>query len=99
MSILRGRCGTVNSQHTPGLKFNKLKSFSRGEIDQNHVDKRILGGKGLQYEDSTSIGRTKVTPLGADMNLSATIWSAADRIRKLILRGQCRMVRSHPVLN
>ena len=37
--------------------------------------------------------------LGADINLSATVWSAADRIRKLILRGQCGMVRFHPVLN
>ena len=53
MSILRGRCGTVNIR--PGFKFNKLKSFSRGEIDQNHVDKKILGRKGLQNEDSTSI--------------------------------------------
>ena len=32
------------------FKINKLKSFSGVEIDQNHVDKRILGGKGLQYK-------------------------------------------------
>ena len=44
-----------HGQYSPGFKFNKLKSFSRGKIDQNHVDKRILGGKGLQYEDSRSI--------------------------------------------
>ena len=36
--------------------------------------------------------------LGADINLSATDWSAADRITKLTLRGQCGMVRFHPVL-
>ena len=49
MSILRGRCGTVN-YHPVLYKINKLKSFSGVEIDQNHVDKRILGGKGLQYK-------------------------------------------------
>ena len=70
MSILRGRCGTVNSQHTPGLKFNKLKSFSRGEIDQNHVDKRILGGKGLQYEDSTSIAFVRPVRYGTGIALT-----------------------------
>ena len=37
--------------------------------------------------------------LGADINLSGTVWSAADRTRKLILRGQCGMVRFHPVLS
>ena len=37
MSILRGRCGTVNI-HPVLIKFNKLKSFSRVEIDQDHVD-------------------------------------------------------------
>ena len=30
------------------FKFNKLKSFSGVEIDQNHVDKRILGERVLQ---------------------------------------------------
>ena len=35
------------------FKFNKLKSFSGVEIDQNHVDKRILGGKGF------AVGRLK----------------------------------------
>ena len=29
--------------------------------------------------------------------MSATVCSAADRIRKIILRGQCGMVRFHPV--
>ena len=49
-------------QHTSGLK-KKLKSLSRGEIDKSHVDKRILGGKGLQYEDSTSITFCPVSAL------------------------------------
>ena len=53
MSILRGRCGTVNYHPVSNL-INK-KAFSGGKSDRNHVDKRILGGKGLQYEDSTSI--------------------------------------------
>ena len=35
------------------FKFNKLKSFSGVEIDQNHVDKRLLGGKGF------AVGRLK----------------------------------------
>ena len=52
-----------HGQYSPGFKVNKLKSFSRGKIDQNHVDKRILGGKGLQYEDSRSI--TFVLPVYA----------------------------------
>ena len=34
-----------HGQLSPRFKFNKLKSFSGVEIDQNHVDKRILGGK------------------------------------------------------
>ena len=46
------------------IRFKKkLKSFSRGEIDKSHVDKRILGGKGLQYEDSTSITFCPVSAL------------------------------------
>ena len=49
MSSLRGRCGTVNIH--PVFKFNKLKAFP-GEIDQNHVDKRILGGKGLKTQQA-----------------------------------------------
>ena len=36
-----------HGQLSPRFKFNKLKSFSGVEIDQNHVDKRILGGKGF----------------------------------------------------
>ena len=52
MSILHGRCGTVKL--SPGSKFNKLRRYSQGKSDQNHVNKRIPGGKGLQYEDSTS---------------------------------------------
>ena len=39
-----------HGQLSPRFKINKLKSFSGVEIDQNHVDKRILGGKGLQYK-------------------------------------------------
>ena len=44
-------------------------------------------------------GGQKFMLLGADINLSGTVWSAADRIRKLILRGQCGMVKFHPLLN
>ena len=44
--------------------------------------------------------RTKVYKLlGADINLTATVGSAVDRIRKLIFSGQCGMVQYHPVLN
>ena len=42
-----------HGQLSPRCKFNKLKSFSGVEIDQNHVDKRILGGKGF------AVGRLK----------------------------------------
>ena len=42
-----------HGQLSPRFKFNKLKSFSGVEIDQNHVDKRILGGKGF------AVGRLK----------------------------------------
>ena len=42
-----------HGQWSPRFKFNKLKSFSGVEIDQNHVDKRILGGKGF------AVGRLK----------------------------------------
>ena len=44
-------------------------------------------------------GGQKFMLLGAGINLSGTLWSAADRIRKLILRGQCGTVRFHAVLN
>ena len=44
-------------------------------------------------------GGQKFMLLGAAINLSGTLWSAADRIRKLILRGQCGTVRFHAVLN
>ena len=44
-------------------------------------------------------GGEKCMLLGADINLSGTVWSAADRIRKLILRGQHGIVKFHPVLN
>ena len=73
MSIFAWR--VWHGQYSPGFKFNKLKSFSRGKIDQNHVNKRILGGKGLQYEDSRSI--TFVLPVrygaGVALTLSADI--------------------------
>ena len=36
-----------HGQISPRFKFDKLKSFSGVEIDQNHVDKRILRGKGF----------------------------------------------------
>ena len=43
-----------HGQLSPRFKFNKLKSFSGVEIDQNHVDnKMILGGKGF------AVGRLK----------------------------------------
>ena len=42
-----------HGQLSPRFKFNKLKSFSGVEIDQNHVDKRILEGKGF------AVGRLK----------------------------------------
>ena len=42
-----------HGQLSPRFKFNKLKSFSGVEIDQNHVDKRILRGKGF------AVGRDK----------------------------------------
>ena len=42
-----------HGQLSPRFKFKILKSFSGVEIDQNHVDKRILGGKGF------AVGRLK----------------------------------------
>ena len=51
MSILCGRCGTVklspvgnliNEEGIPGVKSRQ------NHVD--HVDKRILGGKGLKYK-------------------------------------------------
>ena len=42
-----------HGQLSPRFKFIKLKSFSGVEIDQNHVDKRIPGGKGF------AVGRRK----------------------------------------
>ena len=66
MSILRGRCGAAN--YHPVLSLINKTDFPWGKSDQNHVDKRILGGKGLQYEDSTSI--TFVRPVfEANINL------------------------------
>ena len=76
-----------HGQYSPGFKVNKLKSFSRGKIDQNHVDKRILGGKGLQYEDSRSI--TFVLPVrygtGVALTLSAVI-GQPKKTQKVTLR-------------
>ena len=60
-----------HGQYSPGFKFNKLKSFSRVKIDQNHVDKRILGGKGLQYGSSTSI--TFVLPVRYGTGVALTL--------------------------
>ena len=42
-----------HGQLSPRFRFNKLKSFSGVEIDKNHVDKRIVGGKGF------AVGRLK----------------------------------------
>ena len=36
-----------HGQYSPGFKLNKLKSFPRGEIDQNHVYKKDSRGKGF----------------------------------------------------
>ena len=53
LSILRGRCGTV--KYHPVFNLKNYKALPGVKSDQNHVDKRILGGKGLQYKGSTSI--------------------------------------------
>ena len=42
-----------HGQYSPGFKFNKLKSFSRVEIDQDHVDYKDSRGKGF------AVGRLK----------------------------------------
>ena len=48
--------GVGRSNYHPVLKsINYVRRYSGKKTDQNHVDKRILGGKGLQYKDSTSI--------------------------------------------
>ena len=36
-----------HGQYSPGFRFNKLKSFSPGEIDRNHVDLKDSRGKGF----------------------------------------------------
>ena len=36
-----------HAQYSPGFKFNKLKSFSRVEIDRTHVDLKDSRGKGF----------------------------------------------------
>ena len=36
-----------HGQHSPGFEFNRLKSFSRVEIDRNHVDLKDSRGKGF----------------------------------------------------
>ena len=43
-----------HGQLSPRFKFNKLKSFSGVEIDQNHVDKRILGPRGKGFCSRTT---------------------------------------------
>ena len=65
---LRGTCGTVN--YHPALK--NQKAFPWEKSDQNHVDKRILGGKGLRYEDSTNI--IFVRPVYILYIMSDVIW-------------------------
>ena len=49
-SILLGRCGTVKLSH--GLILKHQEGIPGVKSDQNHVGKRILGGKSLQYEGS-----------------------------------------------
>ena len=46
MSILRGRCGTVNIHPVLNL-INYIKSFSRVEIDRTHVDLKDSRRKGF----------------------------------------------------
>ena len=53
VSIFRGRCGTVKL--SPRFKVIKLIAIPGWKSDQNNVDQRLLEGKGLQYEGSTSI--------------------------------------------
>ena len=36
-----------HGQYSPGFKFNKQNSFSRGDIDRNHVDLKDPTGKGF----------------------------------------------------
>ena len=43
----------------------------------------VLSCAMLQKNDNADFRRTKFMFLGADINLSATVWSAADRITKL----------------
>ena len=38
MTWVAGVARVWHGQYSPGFKFNKLKSFSRVEIDQDHVD-------------------------------------------------------------
>ena len=47
--------GVGRSNYQPVLNLINQGGIPRAKSDQNHVDKRILGGKRLQYEDSTSI--------------------------------------------
>ena len=41
-----------HGQLSPRFKFNKLKSFSGVEIDQNHVDKRIKKLSGVEIDQN-----------------------------------------------
>ena len=42
-----------HGQYSPGFEFNKLKSFSRVEIDRNHVDLKDSRGKGFAHVCTT----------------------------------------------
>ena len=68
MSILRGRCGTVN-YHPVLYKINKLKSFSGVEIDQ----------KGFAVQESRSI--TFVRPVRYGTGVALTLRCSCGSIQ------------------
>ena len=74
-----------HGQLSPRFKFNKLKSFSGVEIDQNHVDKRILGGKGF------AVGRLKrhnFCPASVVMLTVCDIWKCSTSLFDLAFRAK-----------
>ena len=73
-------------QLSPGFEFNKLKGLSWGKSDQNNVDKRILGGKGLQYKDSTSITFVRPVRYGPGVALTLSVVHVDPFSKKTILR-------------
>ena len=53
LSSMGGTCFCVFVLPSPNFPSEFTTAKWWGKPSQNHVDKRILGGKGLQYEDST----------------------------------------------